>query len=368
MAIFDFSNPEFSQQLKSKAREIIEQSKNEILNHPNFPILVDNYLNNFWLNRADKKEMFVFCISENDLLNIKLDKVVDALNSHITANLKTHSFLTLNSDFEIISSSALPYEGTQQGREYLVELSKKEICLFFFGEKGITKFIQGDEKGENIFLTSQDRLNHNEKFELEDIKNALIKYKNQHLTRQNNYIKFFESKKVLISIYGDPNYKTQKNLLKNSPEKYFRDDLIDFLNENVKGTFNREMQLLSSKKPIDIHTESKKDGRLVFFEVKWLGVSKHKDKTEEGTSYIDKGANDRANEGVTQTLEYIEEVILKMDRDLKCGYLLLFDARNNRQNIVYVDAKALPDNLQKFHSDKFDKIDDLVVDNIHPCD
>jgi hypothetical protein len=368
MAIFDFTSPEFSDQLKSKAREIIEQSKNEILNHPNFPILVDNYLNKFWLNRADKKEMFVLGISESDLLNINLDRVEDALTSHITNNLKTHSFLILDASFTIISSSVLPHDGTQQAREHLIEMSKKNVCVFFFGEKGITKFIQGDEKGDNIFLTAQDRLNHSEKFELEEIKTALEKYKNNHLSRQNNYVKFFESKQVLISLYGDPEFKIKKNLLRNSPEKYFRDDLIDFLNENVKGTFNREMQLLSSKKPIDIHTESKKDGRLVFFEVKWLGISKHKNKLEEGTSYEDSEADKRANEGVIQTLEYIEEVIIKMNRDLKCAYLILFDARHNRTKLVYVEAKHIPENLQKFHSDKFDKIDDLIVDNLHPCD
>lgn len=368
MGLFNFEDPDFLQKIRGKAWEIIEQSKNEILDHPNFPILVNNHLLNFWLSRADRRDIFVLSLSETDLMNLELDKVEDSINSSIREKLKTHSFLTVNSRFEIIQESAIPFEGTQQGREYLIELSKKGKCIFFFGEKGISRFIQGAEKGDNIFLTTTDRINHSEKFELTDIAKAIEKYKNQHLTRQNNYVKFFESKRNLIAIYGDPAYKSKKNLLKNSPEKYFRDDLIDFLNENVKGTFNREMQLLSSKKPIDIHTESKGDSRLVFFEVKWLGVSKHKDKMAEGTSYINTEANARANEGVVQTLEYIEEVVEKMNRDLACGYLVIFDARNVVEHITYNTDATLPENLRKYYRDKFSKFDNLIVVNIHPCD
>ena len=362
----DFNDPIFSKQIELKAREIIEQAKNKVLNHPNFPILVDKYLYNFWLKRADRKEMFVICISEADLFDVNFDKVQDSLNTIITESLKNHSFLTLNSDFEIINSSELPYDDTQKGREHLVELSKSNNCVFFFGEKGVSKFIQGDEKGENIFLNVKDRLNNFEKFTLDEIKKAFDRYISIYLTRQNNYIKFFESKKVITSTYHNATIK--KNLLKNKPEKYFRDDLIDFLNQNVQGTFNREMQLLSSKKPIDIHVESQKDGRLVFFEVKWLGISKHSDKESEGTCYINKGADDRINVGVKQTLEYIEELIEKMGRDLKCGYLIVFDARENRTTLNYNDIKSLPENLQRFYTDKFDKIDNIVIDNIHPSD
>jgi hypothetical protein len=366
-----FKKDAFSDEIKSKAREVIEQAKNEILNHPNFPILVDNYLNNFWLKRADKKDMFVFQISESDFKNIDLSKVVDALNTSITQTLKTHSFLELNSSFEITSTKALPYNGTQEGREYLLNLSKNNNCLFFFGEKGINKFIQGDEKGDNIFISPEDRLLYGNKFTIDEIKAAFEKYKNEHLTKQYVYARFFESKNNIIAIYGEPNsvrFKLNKNLLKNSPEKYLRDDLVDFLSVNVQGTFNIEMKLSASKKPIDIHTEGK-NGKLYFFEVKWLGESKDADEPKVATNpYIGNNAHRRANDGVIQTLGYIEELIVNMNRDLQCGYLVIFDARNQREEIKYAGVNSLPDNLKKFHIDKFDKIDNLILNNVHPCD
>ena len=368
MFYFNFESSDFTHEVKLKEWEIIEQSKNQILNNKTFPILKDFYLKNFWLNRASQKDIFIFAISKKDLFDIQLDKIEDALKLEITNKLKTHAFLTLGKDFSILESKNLTFETTPKVREFLIEKSKSEICIFLFGDKGITTFIEGHETGDNIFLTSQDFLNFTEKFEIEDIKLAFEKYKNFYLSRDHNCIKFFESKNVLISIFGDPksaNYRANKNLLKNSPEKLFRDSLLDFLNENVQASFGSEMELLSSRKPIDIHTE--KRGKFYFFEVKWLGASKHGIKDEVALNpYTGKNADKRANEGVVQTLEYIEEVVEKLNQDLQCGYLVIFDARDDRQSIVYDDPITLPANLQKYHSDKFDIIDDLVVNNAHP--
>lgn len=365
--MLDFKNPEFQKLIKDKAREIVDQSKNAILDNTNYQILVNNYLNNFWLNRGDRKDMFVFEISEKDMFELELDKVENSLKTIITDKLKTHSFIKVDKEFKIVNSKSMSFSKTQEARESLAEESKKKKIIFFFGEKGVTKFIEGDEKGENIFLTPQDRINNFEKFKLEDIKEAFIKYKNTHLTKQNNYIKFFVDKTTLSKVYG-ASAKLKNNLLRNSPEKYLRDDLIDFLNTNVQGTFNREMQLLSSKKPIDIHTESKPDGQLIFFEVKWLGVCIDKGKDKESSkSYEGAKANYRVTEGVVQTLEYIEEVVTNMARDLKCGYLIIFDARNTKTPLEYNDAK-IPVKHQLYYTDKFGKIDDLHLDNKHPSD
>ncbi|MBL0049310.1 MAG: hypothetical protein IPP32_14585 [Bacteroidetes bacterium] len=369
MSNFNFSGSEFSHLIKSKEWEIIEQSKNKILNDKNFPILKDFYLKNFWISRANQKDIFIFKISRENLLNIQLDKVEDALKGDITNALKSTNLLNLSSDFSVLNSENIAHDKTQELRQHLVESSKTGICYFLFGEEGINTFINGHETGDNIFLTTQDLLEYSKKFKIEEIKKAFEKYKNHHLSRDNVRVKFFESKNAIVAIFGEAktaNFKANKNLLRNSPESLFRDDLIDFLNENVQASFNSEMELLSSRKPIDIFTEKK--GKLYFFEVKWLGTSKHAEKDEEmATPYVGNHANKRANEGVIQTLEYIEEVIEKMNRDLKCGYLVIFDARNDRQAIVYDDVNSVPDNLRKYHNDKFDKVDNLEVDNIHPA-
>jgi len=59
-------------------------------------------------------------------------------------------------------------------------------------------------------------------------------------------------------------------------------------------------------------------------------------------------------------------VIEKMNYDLQCGYLVIFDARNKRDPIIYNTENSIPENLKKYHNDKFDKIDNLEVDNTHP--
>jgi hypothetical protein len=365
---FNFGSSEFSHLIKAKEWEIIEQATNAILNDKNFQILKGYYLQTFWLNRSTKKDIFILQISREDLLNVQLDKVEDSLKGEISNTLKAADFIYLKSDFSITKSEGINYSKSSDLKNYLIETSKAGSCYFLFGEEGINTYINGKESGENIFLTTQDLINYSKKFKIEDIKKAFEKYKNEHLSRDNVRIRFFENKNTIITIFGDvktSKFKENKNLLRNSPESLFRDDLIDFLNENVQASFNSEMELLSSRKPIDIFTEKK--GKLYIFEVKWLGSSKHADKNEEmAQPYVGRHANKRANEGVIQTLEYIEEVIEKMNRDLQCGYLLIFDARNVRDKIVYKDVSLIPVNLQKYYNDKFDKIDNLEVDNIHP--
>ncbi len=368
MSNFNFSGSDFSNLIKAKEWEIIEQAKNEILNDKNFQILKGHYLQNFWLNRANKKDIFILQISRNDLIKIQLDKVNDSLKGKITEALKASDLLHLNSDFDVLKSENINHDKSSVIKHHLIENSKTGNCYFLFGEEGINTYINGHESGDNIFLTSQDLINYSKKFKIEDIREAFKKYRNEHLSRDNVRSKFFENKNTIVAIFGEAksaNFIANRNLLKNSPESLFRDDLIDFLNANVQASFNSEMELLSSRKPIDIFTEKK--GKLYFFEVKWLGTSKHADKNAEmANPYVGRKANDRANEGVIQTLEYIAEVIEKMSRDLQCGYLVVFDARNTRHPIVYNDESLIPENLKKYHNDKFDKIDNLEVDNFHP--
>ena len=77
MSNFNFSGSDFSNLIKAKEWEIIEQAKNEILNDKNFQILKGHYLQNFWLNRANKKDIFILQISRNDLIKIQLNSLID---------------------------------------------------------------------------------------------------------------------------------------------------------------------------------------------------------------------------------------------------------------------------------------------------
>lgn len=74
-------------------------------------------------------------------------------------------------------------------------------------------------------------------------------------------------------------------------------------------------------------------GELYFIEIKWLEISINDDGSGFSTKYIDS----RAGDGVTQTLEYIEELMNTSEKSLRHGYLVVYDARDNQSPIDFKD-------------------------------
>ena len=110
----------------------------------------------------------------------------------------------------------------------------------------------------------------------------------------------------------------------------------------MKYTFTTEPELGQSKRELDIYFDV--SGELYFIEVKWLGVSINDQGTGLSTNYTDA----RAREGVTQTLEYIEELMNTSEKSLRHGYLAVFDARDNKADIDFQNYRFVRKELERY--------------------
>ncbi|EKS7870925.1 hypothetical protein QCQ72_005996 [Bacillus cereus] len=351
----DFKDPEFIKKLTANAGALIKQAKTEILDHPKFKILKLNYLQKFWLNRSNKQNLFTIYFKE-ELLD-KLDfKCIEAnLEGYINPAIQTNNYIEVNEEFNLISAERKSFRDRTESRKCLKEISENGNCVFFFGKQGVDIFIKGDSITElNVFYNTEDLERYSEKKDISQIKEVFRSYQNNKLRKQHEYSRFFVDKGTINKLpFGS-------NILKNKPEKFMRDHLRDFLNERMCHTFKIEIELEASKREIDIYTEV--DGEFYFFEVKWLGQSINENRDKISVKYGDS----RAREGVKQTLQYIEELVEVMNSNVKVGYLVIFDARDEKNEIDYQDYKNIDANLRGY-MELFSVMDPLELHNEHPA-
>lgn len=214
------------------------------------------------------------------------------------------------------------------------------IIFSFFGEQGITQFINGRVVDENnIFYSRSDRIKFIEKKDISQINEVMENYARQNITQQVNYMCFFADKATISQI--DPQ-KVNKNILRNKPEHYMRDHLCNYLTEHMRYTFTIEPELGQSKRELDIYFDV--CGELYFIEIKWLGISINDDGSGFSTKYTDS----RARDGVIQTLEYIEELMNTSEKSLRQGYLAVYDARDYQPPIDFKDYSFVNDSLKQY--------------------
>ncbi|MFX0549530.1 hypothetical protein ACOAKC_09340 [Hathewaya histolytica] len=349
------NDPEFVNTLAKKANEILKQSRNTIMDIPEYKILCSQYLYKFWSKRSNKSQMFIIYIHEEEIKNLNIKQISKNLNATVMERLKSNNEILVNNKFEVLKSEYIKYSNTREAYKAYKDKSSNEYCVFFFGSKGVETFIKGESEDLNIFYCEEDLLRYSEKKHISEIKDVLSTYQNRWLTQQCEYSLFFESNYNIERIGSK-----YKNLLRNKPEKLMRDHLRKFLNDHMQHTFVIETELASSKKKLDISTEV--DGKFYFFEIKWLGKSINECGTKIGTTYSDS----RARDGVKQTLEYIDELIVDMNINVKCGYLVVFDARDKQNEIQYKNYEFIDKNLCRY-LDNFDVIDYLRIENRHPA-
>lgn len=358
MAEFDFDSEIFKNHIRLFAHRYSKKVRSEIVNSPYFKILF-NYLNRFWEDRGNKKDMFSIYIDLNDFEKLELAVIVKNIDEVVTPELKTKNLIKINHRFEIIRSDWNSLKSVE-ARRYYSEISEDNKCLFFFGEVGIDVYINGvHEIITNTFYSPEDIARYSVKYHISEIDKVFKVYQDTVLSQQHVYSYFFAEKSNVKRI---DEKLISANILRNKPEKLMRDHLRHFLNEKVKGTFSNETELISSKRRLDIHTEI--EGQYYFFEIKWLGQCI----SDNGQSINDpyKNANERAKGGVKQTLEYIAELIEVMEFNLKTGYLIIFDARKVKDPIDY-DNMSFLDEKHKPYLSNFEKIDGLILDNKHPA-
>lgn len=339
----------------SSVSTIVKEFKLGIDSDPKYNLLYKKYLTNLWDNQINHQVLFSIAISPESLSNLNFENLENNLKIVVT-KLADSNFIKIDSLGNILETNFLEGD-TEKIKNEICELSTIDY-IFFFGEKGITRFINGFAyKDRNLFYSRSDRMNYKEKKDISKIKEVINNYSRQFLTQQINYMALFADNATLKQI--DHSY-IKRNILKNKPEQFMRDQLCQYLADNMKYTFIIEPELGQTKRELDIYFEVR--GELYFIEIKWLGVSINDSGTGLSTNY---GTN-RAKDGVIQTLEYINELLNSSEKSLRHGYLLIYDARDNKKNIDFDNYSFVRDDL-KAYLDYFSILSILSLSKKHPA-
>lgn len=338
-----------------KVSQIIEAQKDAVENDRNYQLLFKGFLHKIWNSQNNHEILFCIVISPDDVADLQFEVLKDNLDETIK-NIAEANLIKINNLGNMIEKKYLEGD-TAIIKAKLVQISL-ENYVFFFGEEGITRFINGravDEK--NIFYSRLDEMKYNKKRDITKITEVMDEYARSYVTQQVNYMSFFADNATLRQI--DPDL-VKRNILKNKPEHYMRDQLIIYLTDHMKYTFTREPELGQSKRELDVYFDV--SGELYFIEIKWLGVSINDQGSGLATEYTDS----RARSGVTQTLEYIEELMNSAERGLRHGYLAIYDARDVKNAIDFQEYAFVREDLKKYMQN-FSVLKIIPLEKKHPA-
>ncbi len=350
------NSPELLKMIENNKSGILEQIKSEFMQPEKIRLINKKYCDDLWSQIDTAKDTFIILLPQDKLDAVSLEREFEDLKSEIVELLKCgYNKFTVNNEFIIKYKSTSTYTDTHEAFSDYKKLSYSNI-VFFFGNKALDVFINGNTEHYNTFYCATDLQKYTEKYKIEELDKVLELYNNRYISKQSEYSRFFEAKANIDRLVNKNDYY----ILKNSPERFMRDNLRSYLNEHMQARFQVEIELPVSKNKLDLYTEV--DGRFYFIEIKWLGKSINSKGTDISCSYTDS----RARNGIIQTLEYIRELKVNTDNNVKCGMLVVFDARKKKKKIDYKDYSFLSDKLNEYitYLRVFDKIH---LSNLHPC-
>lgn len=333
--------------------EVIKNLKNSSYCNRNYMLLWKSIMETIWENQINHQVLFSVAVIPEEVDNMIFENLYTSLASSIKSSISAN-YIKVDRCGDIVESKHL--EGrSSEIKKKLADLSVKEY-VFFFGENGITRFCNGNVvDDDNVFYSREDRLKYREKKDISQLQSVIGNYATQYLTQQVNYMTLFADNSTLNQI---DKKLTKRNILRNKPEHYMRDQLCQYLTENMRYTFTIEPELGQSKGELDVYFDV--SGELYFIEIKWLGTSINVDGTGLSTTYSDA----RARKGVLQTLEYIKELLNSSEKSLRQGYLLIYDARDKKNKIDFQEYRFVTEELKEYLS-CFSLLDILPLEKRH---
>lgn len=311
-------------------------------------------------------------ISEEDLqkLTDDADNAIEQLFTDPLFNQNQH--VVIDSEFQIKEVDNESHNNNNETRRLFTEISKNGMVVFMLSPDGVINyFVNGRDGGDSIFYESSALHSYNEKKSISDLSIVLNEYR-KHLTYRDTYSKFFVEKSHLMSLRTVLNselseeqfIRDYRQLLRNTPEDSFREDLRMFLKEKLKVFFVQKEYMLESLKRLDIAMFDEDGKGLYFIEVKWVGRSIHSSGKKIGTQYDAKTRI--VPDAFRQSTAYINE-LLSENVDIKCGYLAVFDARNGDVTDTGQDMtiEQIPEEHRSAYC-RLIKLDDFRVINVHP--
>lgn len=369
MGEFDFTKDSFKQFLKQKESLIHIRTAEGIQDTDNFKNL-HRTLVSYHSERpiGDFTALMITKIEIESLIEDFRSKLFNELDSQVGV---CNNHLLFNRNLEISNFERREIKDNNDARRYYLELSK-DFCVFLISPKGVHYFVDGNDIGESVFFTPDTLKSYNELKDITDILEIFNDYR-IHLKQQDNYSKFFasnSSKKSLCKHLDSTADKKEyaaflarhTQLLENSPENAFREDLRMYLTRKLKANVLAKEYILENFKRLDIYINDD-FGELYLIEVKWVGVSIHANGQLIGTSYNAGHINPKA---VEQSVDYIRQ-LNDEGKNIKLGYLAVFDARKEDlpDTVETFDENNLLSGSQKYYT-RFNKIPDFRVINFHP--
>jgi len=324
---------------------ILDSVRLSIINAAGVKILHSKLLNTFWEDRPNKKLIYVIYFNEVQISLLNLDTIKNNLLTIITDRLKTHKCIQVNNEFEIVSYT------NEINHDCLIDLSNKQNVVFYFGEEGIDVVVRGKIFPKiNVFYDEADKVKYSKKFHISELQECLKEYEKFVNTPGINEA-FFASKTLINKLQSTA---PPMNTLINKPENILRNNLLVFLNSNTQHDFVKENEL-NDKRELDLYAEI--DFKKYLIEVKWLGQTIN----DDDSGFTQKITDFAARDGVTQTLEYIQELIEKMNFNVHCGYLCVFDAREVKKPVNYQEFKFVRADLSPYFKKHFIKLDEIAL-------
>ncbi|WP_316795208.1 hypothetical protein [Pedobacter agri] len=366
---FNFKdNQKFLNLLKSKEKEILEKTSDNIQDSDGFKIVFAGLKS--MLKNNDFHGSKLICIAEDDILAVQIEEISAFDDLFANKDFTYHHRVVLDRELKFLEGERVKLpEDSNYARKTFSELSAQGNMVVFLLLKGkINYFIKGKDKSESLFFSLADVNNYNKKKEISEINEVLAQYQEQ-LKDRKNYCKFFIELSHLKSLHVDLkstqelyDFTTEnKDVLRNKPEDTFRDDLREFLKFNLRISQIKEY-LLENMQRLDIYIYDD-FGEVYLIEVKWVGRSIHRNGKKIGTAFGEKDINPDA---FKQTLNYLD-LLAQKGQNIVRAYLVVFDARKddlqdtgsnlNHQILSLVEKRQLR---------KFEKMKDLRVRNIHP--
>lgn len=363
-------NQEFKALLTEKRQEIYNRTNDDLQDTIQFKKLKSLLIE---ARRKNAENDFRhILISRNDLMALCDDageRVFELFSA--TAFLTNHT-VYIDSQIGILNYSNDPIPENNEARRYFANLTKKGDLVGFLIAPDATLhyFINGIDYGDGVFYSIEARRGYEELKTIDCLEEVLDQYRIS-LEQQNTYCKFFVTKAALKAFreIANPNsdergfLSDNRQLLNNKPEELFREDLRNFIKRNMKVVVSREV-MLENLDRLDIELTDEAGRDLYLIEIKWVGKSINANGNGYGVEFK---AKPRINpDAVRQVVGYIDELI-KDNKNIKIGYLAVFDARNDDLPDTGTDftEDVLAENIRS-HYKRFRKLRDFRVKNINP--
>ncbi|MCP1312590.1 hypothetical protein [Paenibacillus tyrfis] len=281
--------------------------------------------------------------------NVQCGIIVET-NTEDTSNIQIRGY-DFTADLRMVIQSAshksIIYKLNTKGQVIDVQFTKEKISyddlvdisrgqrkiIAYLGIKGIDILINGVAfENENRLENYSDVINFKKLADISQYQELLKKFFLERV--QYDPFKSFFVYKGDIERERYPLLEKHPKLLQIKPEERFQRELEYFLKNNCLDEVKTEMRnRFGERYDVWIATS---DDKFYVFEIKWLGKSM----TAQGNVFDEYNDPERALEGAYQLKKYIDDAeeygrIINGEFRIYCGVLVIYDARESMDNLVY---------------------------------